>query len=147
MWIFLAPAGIISWPTIVTKQKPDDWFIRILGGTCLWFLGFVVFLAIFPVTYLFWGWFTPNTTFRSWQGIGILIWAITLVISIVFIIRHFYKNRRDNRQHTQSEWIWNEDGEYVRNPDYAPYEKRSNIFIEFIKAKYNKYCPKIDWNK
>lgn len=26
-------------------------------------------------------------------------------------------------------------------------EKSPNIFKEFIKAKYNKYCPKIDWKK
>jgi hypothetical protein len=25
-------------------------------------------------------------------------------------------------------------------------EKKPNILAEFIKAKYNKYCPKIEWN-
>ena len=132
---------------VITKQDPDEWFVRILGGACLWFLAFIVFLAIFPVTYLLWGWFNPNTTFRAWQGVGILIWMIALVVSIVFTILHFYKNRRDNRRHKQSEWIWDENGDHVLNPDYVPYDERSNIFIEFIKAKYNKYCPKIDWNK
>ena len=145
MWIFILPVSIISAPMVITKQDPDEWFVRILGGACLWFLAFIVFLAIFPVTYLLWGWFNPNTTFRAWQGVGILIWMITLVVSIVFTILHFYKNRRDNRRHKQSEWIWDENGDHVLNPDYVPYEERSNIFIEFIKAKYNKYCPKIDW--
>lgn len=29
----------------------------------------------------------------------------------------------------------------------SPYkEKRPSIIVEFIKAKYNKYCPKINWN-
>ena len=40
---------------------------------------------------------------------------------------------------------------YDENGNWIPYEdrltgKRPNIILEFIKAKYNKYCPKIDWN-
>jgi hypothetical protein len=72
---------------------------------------------------------------------------ITIISSIVFIILHLYKKRRDNRRHTQREWIWDENGDNIRNPDYVPYEEKQSIIIEFIKAKYNKYCPKIDWNK
>jgi hypothetical protein len=44
------------------------------------------------------------------------------------------------------EFIWDADGNYVKNPNYEPYEKKPNIIIEFIKAKYNRYCPKIEWN-
>ena len=130
---------------VITKQEPDELFVRILGGACLWFLVFVAFLALFPITYFFWGWFNPKSTFGQWQGAGILIWMITIISSIVFIILHLYKKRRDERRHKQREWIWTEDGDYVSNPDYVPYEEKPNIFIEFIKAKYNKYCPKIDW--
>lgn len=145
MWIFILPVSIISAPMIITKQEPDEWFVRILGGACLWFLVFVAFLALFPVTYLFWGWLNPKSTFGQWQGAGILIWMITITASIVFIILHLYKKSRDKKRRNQQEYIWDHNDEYVKNPDYVPYEKRSNIFIEFIKAKYNKYCPKIDW--
>jgi hypothetical protein len=147
MWVFLAPVGLISLPLVMAKEKADDWPLRLLGGAVLWGIVFIAFLAIFPVTYLFWGWFNPNTTFRIWQGTGILIWMITIISSIVFIILHLYKKRRDNRRHTQREWIWDENGDNIRNPDYVPYEEKQSIIIEFIKAKYNKYCPKIDWNK
>ena len=37
---------------------------------------------------------------------------------------------------------YDEDGNYL---PYGGEPKKQNIFIEFIKAKYNKYCPKIDW--
>lgn len=31
---------------------------------------------------------------------------------------------------------------------YRPYkEKQDNILLSFIKAKYNNYCPKIDWKE
>jgi hypothetical protein len=32
----------------------------------------------------------------------------------------------------------------IRRSEYRS-EKKPNIFTEFIKAKYNNYCPKIDW--
>jgi hypothetical protein len=145
MWVFIAPVGLISLPLVMAKEKADDWQLRLLGGIVLWGIVFVAFLAIFPVTYLFWGWFNPNTTFRIWQGIGILIWMITITSSIVFIILHIYKKSRDKKRRNQQEYIWDHNGDYVLNPDYVPYEEKPNIIIEFIKAKYNKYCPKIDW--
>lgn len=35
--------------------------------------------------------------------------------------------------------------EYYENKEYVYKEKKPSIIKEFIKAKYNKYCPKIDW--
>jgi len=32
------------------------------------------------------------------------------------------------------------------NEDVEKKEKRPSIFIEFVKAKYKKYCPKIEWD-
>jgi hypothetical protein len=38
---------------------------------------------------------------------------------------------------------WNREREF-RNP-VKEKKPRVNLVSEFIKAKYNKYCPKIDW--
>lgn len=35
----------------------------------------------------------------------------------------------------------------IKNRKKVEKEKTPNIFVEFIKAKYNRYCPKIDWKK
>lgn len=147
MWIFILPISIISAPLIIAKQKQADWFVRIIGGIFIWFLVFVAFLALFPITYFFWGWFSPNTTFRIWQGTGIFIWMLMIVCSAILGTFYLITRYRDKKRSSQYEWVWDDYGDYVRNHKYRLYEEKPNILIEFIKAKYNRYCPKIDWNK
>lgn len=60
--------------------------------------------------------FTRNAFFTA----GIVGWAITLILGIVYILSLRRKSR-------------------TRKP------KRPNIIISFVKAKYNKYCPKLEW--
>lgn len=124
-----------------------EWGIRLLVGCLLWGMIFVCFLALFPVTYFFWGWFKNGTTFRAWQTVGIFIWMLTIIVATVLGIINLIEKKKARKRHLQREWIWNDEGDYVRNPDYLPHEEKPNIIIEFIKAKYNKYCPKIEWNK
>lgn len=147
MWIFLAPVGLISIPIVITKQEADEWPVRILGGLLLWGIVALLFIAIFPITYLFWGWFDPKTTFGAWQRTGLALWGMLIVGSIIWGILEIRQRKKEARRHRQKEWIWNDEGDYVKNPDYEPYEEKPSIIIEFIKAKYNKYCPKIDWTK
>ena len=147
MWIFILPLSIITAPLMVISSKPEDWFGRIVGGLLIWGLLFCAFLLVFPLTYVIWGWFSPRTTFGAWQRTGIVLWAMLSVCATVWGILELNKRRREKIRHTQREWIWDENGDHVPNPDYVPYEKKPSIIIEFIKATYHKYCPKIDWNK
>ena len=34
---------------------------------------------------------------------------------------------------------------YDKNGNFLPLEEKPNLVVEFVKAKYNKYCPKITW--
>jgi hypothetical protein len=47
---------------------------------------------------------------------------------------------RDRRYQKRLEERWDENGNYVPRKEDKP-----NIIIEFVKAKYNRYCPKITW--
>ena len=145
MWILIIPYGLLSLPVIITKGEIEEWGMRPLAGALGWGMLFCVFLALFPVTYFFWGWFDPKTTFGAWQMSGILIWSIAIASTIFLGIIRLNQKRGEKRRNRQREYIWNENDEYVKNPDYVEYEERSNMIVEFIKAKYNKYCPKIDW--
>lgn len=49
---------------------------------------------------------------------------IVNVIIIFFILRYFYYKLKSSKEH----------------------EEQPSIILEFVKAKYHKYCPKIDWN-
>jgi predicted membrane protein len=65
---------------------------------------------------------------------------IGLIFGIIILFKFYFDKKRDNRRKT----IWSSsEQDYILNPDYRG--DTPNLLIEFIKAKYNKYCPKIDW--
>lgn len=147
MWVLIIPYGLISLPVIIIKQEPDEWGIRPLFGAFLYLFLFVIFIALFPLTYFFWGWFDHNSTFGKWQVGGILIWAVVLMCTAVWGVIMIIDKRKRIKRHRQTMYIWTDEGDYVTNPDYVLYEDKPNIISEFIKAKYNKYCPKIEWKE
>jgi hypothetical protein len=146
MWIMIIPIGIISLPTTLVKNDLDSWGERFSFTFFLWVFMFIVFIMLFsPITYFFFGWFPRNTVFESWQILGIVLWGGLALIGSIFGIIRLITRRREKKRNLNLKYIWDEHGDYIENPNYAPYEKKPNITIEFIKAKYNKYCPKIDW--
>lgn len=70
-----------------------------------------------------------------WYGCfvaGFVVIFVALVGSAVFLISKLKDRRRER--------LYDEEGNYLPSEEPKP-----NILVEFIKAKYNKYCPKIDW--
>lgn len=61
-------------------------------------------------------------------GFGVMGWIVALIAGIII----FKKWLDDNKKPVQ----------YHYKP---PKEKKPSILVEFIKAKYNRYCPKITW--
>ena len=147
MWILILPYSFLCLPLIIVKQDEEilEWRVRPIFGVVLYGVVFVTFLALFPLTYFIWGLFEVKSVFLQWQVAGMLIWVIIIVYAIVWAIVKLNSRRKLARRRRQLEYIWNDKGDYVLNPDYVHYEPRPNIIVEFIKAKYNKYCPKIDW--
>lgn len=81
---------------------------------------------IFSMVYM---WFIPFTDkVHFFQVFGIIGYLILLVIAFM-IVRSYWLSRRQHKRPTEYK------------------EPKPNILIEFVKAKYNRYCPKIDWNK
>lgn len=148
MWIFILPLAFCSLPLIVMKDSKDaEWDTRLFAGIMIWVLLFFAFLMIFsPITYLMYGLLSKETLIGSWQMAGAITWFVCIIIAITFGGVHLLQRRKEKKRHKQREYIWDENGDYIINPDYVPYEPKPSILAEFIKAKYNKYCPKIDWN-
>lgn len=73
---------------------------------------------------------------------GIFVTVIGSVALISWGANELKKLIRD-RKYKQTVWS-DELDMHIPNPHYR--EPKPNIIIEFIKAKYNKYCPKIYWN-
>ena len=75
---------------------------------------------------------------------GFATWFGALILGIAMLYKYFLEKR------DEAKWKRMKNN-YDENGNWIPYEdrltgKRPNIILEFIKAKYNKYCPKIDWN-
>ena len=68
--------------------------------------------------------------------LGIMIWAAAIVIGViegVKALKEWNYSRKINYDENGRR-IWGE-----------PKEQKTYLVVEFVKAKYNKYCPKIDW--
>lgn len=79
--------------------------------------------------------FTFNLVFK-YYALGILALvliaiALGIVAGVMWVIGAIYEYIRDKWQ----------------NRPYTYKEKQPSIITTFIKAKYNKYCPKIEWTK
>jgi hypothetical protein len=76
-------------------------------------------------------------SFYGFMGtLGFAIWFLSIGIGIVEGYKAFkdWNYRRKIKYDENGYRIWNE-----------PKQEKTYLVVEFAKAKYNKYCPKIDW--
>lgn len=147
MWVLLGPGALISAPMmIVNRGEKMEWPSRIIGGALLYFVAYILMLMVFaPISYLMIG---ISEKYWNFQLGGFTGWVLTIACLIVLFIVRKVEKRKEEKARKRSPYIWDEEGNYVTNPDYEEFEPktpRTYILKEFIKAKYNRYCPKIDW--
>jgi hypothetical protein len=140
MYVFIIPYSIISLPQIIfeliTKERSEA--PRIAIGGILYILLFFGLTILFTlVTLPIWGYFPPNSVGNSFQIIGTICFVGGLSVLITHLIINYRLNR--NRRFI----VDKKTGQYIKNPKYKG--EKPNLVKEFIKAKYNKYCPKINW--
>jgi len=87
-------------------------------------LGFAIWLCLLGCTIALIGVITMLGAvlgLTAWNGLSMAIaLLICVAVPVLFIM-----------------WL-------IKRKEYN-FEKKPNIFTEFFKAKYNNYCPKIDW--
>ncbi len=137
MWVLVIPYTLILGPLLIieaiTKTEVDEHpFLRIMVSAMVYLGLFVVFTYGYMNYQLFKAIFHCYSYDRSaatTAGIADLI--ITGFIGIGLLIKNWY-NIIDFFK-----------GTHIVHATNKP--KKEYIIIEFIKAKYNKYCPPIDW--
>jgi protein-S-isoprenylcysteine O-methyltransferase Ste14 len=107
----------------------------LMYGIIYFLISFGVFISAYWITYyegsLGFNLYGSGAIITVVAGVALIIWGI-------ITLKNRIRDRRTKRT------IWDEElWEYVPNPDYV--EPRPNLLVEFVRAKYNKYCPKIDW--
>ena len=94
---------------------------------------FVISSLLFSISGLFIK-FEPKSFFEAMMLIGTLVWAALAVIGVIEgakYLREYSTSDKSYYDREQDTWV-------VKKTKF-------NMTTEFIKAKYNKYCPKIEW--
>lgn len=145
MWIFIIPYFILTLPTVILEKRgradlDNAHGARILIGVALYIgLAFIV-IQIFSLS-IFWVQFKEESPARAFQMTGITAWCIILGIVVLRLIKLAYL-RINAKLHLRR--LYDKDGNYLSD-NVVIKPKSDNIIIGFIKSKYHKYCPKIDW--
>ena len=119
---------------------------RFFLGLIAWVILCICVAVLSPIV-LFWA--TPEKDSVLWNLIsaGFAVWVSIIILGITLLYRHIKEKRDDAKWKNRNEGrqsIYDENGHWV---GYRYEEPKPNVLLEFIKAKYNKYCPKIEWNK
>lgn len=97
-------------------------------------IALVVNSALFAATCMIGMWFFPLKGEWNWlQQTGAFLWYLTIVVAGIWGFKA-WKDKRKERK-------------WRRERGDEPIEGRPSILVEFIKAKYSKYCPKIEWKE
>lgn len=107
------------------RQRPHDCSER-RAGSIIIYVALAIVWAYLYSTFEFGKAIFTNYAYSEGAAVGGLVINGSIILVAVGLIGiHFIRARSP-----------------VKNP---PKEKRPNILAEFIKASYNRYCPKIDW--
>lgn len=97
-------------------------------------------LAVYVITWfawcyiaaisLFFNTYSNGSLMEAASSIGLILWFGTIVFILIRIIELYRKHLSNKR--------WRENG-------LPKKQVADNIIIEFIKSKYKKYCPSIEW--
>lgn len=141
MWTFILPYSILSLPVISMDLKdPEN---RTTGeragfGFLIWFLLFMLICMITLIAPIFIGLPTKDTLYMQLFVTGTIGWVFAIAIGIHQGIQYLKMKweRRNIKYDANGYRIWDEI-----------VEKQPNIIVEFVKASYNKYCPRIEWTR
>jgi hypothetical protein len=117
--IYTLPYEIINY-----KRRRRDTYSDMLGiSLSCWLLIAAVICMISPLGFFF---YIPDKGSSLWviMGVGCILWGSLILAGITWAITKTVKYLKSKKSDD---------------------EKTDNIIVEMVKAKYHKYCPKIDW--
>jgi len=138
--VFGVPFGIFTVPHILVYYKDNsrDSISERIGVSAVYWIMIFCLISMLSVFGLFFVSPEKDSFYNNMIIGGIVLWIFAIVIGSYYLIQLLiekWQNRHLERYTDENGKTW-----------AHPKEKKSNILIEMIKAKYNRYCPKIDWN-
>jgi len=139
MWAVILPYSIVCIPSIVMeKLDPSEnptTGDRLCISSVIWVVLIGALSILFSIS-LFWYTYPKDTLGMDLQVLGCVLWIIAVAVGIWNGTRWLIE------KWSESKIKYDEHGRRIWNPE----PKQDSIIVSFIKASYNKYCPKIDWN-
>jgi apolipoprotein N-acyltransferase len=141
-WLVLIPYSLVGLPSIIMEIADKDYKYNDISTGKRIGIGALVYILIFFVGCMLSsiGWFfvlPTKDSFYSFAGtIGFLLWVVTIVLGVIEGFKAFKEwNYRRKIKYDENGWRIYDSHK----------EEKTYLVVEFAKAKYNKYCPKIDW--
>jgi len=166
MLLLIIPYSIITLPVLIVNKFDNDYdsasFGEKLGvSIILWGCVLIILLLLSPIL-LIWVDLPADKKLDEFIHVtirvGMISWGIVIITSVVFWVAWLIENRRKFFKEIRYEYkdVYDDGGYwqntiktgrryYLVNGEKVFIEEKKYILIEFIKAKYNRYCPKIDW--
>lgn len=141
-WLVLVPYSLVCLPVILTEIYDKEYrytdnstgkrigLSTIIYGMIFFILCMISFFGLFFIK-------PEKDSLYGFMGtMGGFLWVISIVIGIIEGTKALEKwNQTRKIKYDENGYrIWNQ-----------PKEEKTYLVVEFVKAKYNKYCPKIDW--
>ena len=141
-WLVLIPYSIVCLPVIISELVDKDYCYdnnstgSRIGYSVLVYAGLFGILCMLSVFGCFFTLPEKDTFYMFLVTLGSMIWLIAIVFGSIEGVKSFreWNYRRKIKYDKDGYRIWNE-----------PKQQKTYLVVEFAKAKYNKYCPKIDW--
>jgi hypothetical protein len=123
MWIFILPFALISLPANIfyffsKDSKYEAKENNWLFGIVLWLALYLIQTVIIAIGALFFTYQKDSYLYVT-MIFGMFVTSAVIMFCLVYLLEKINKNK----------------------------EKQPNIVKEFVKAKYNKLCPRITWTK
>jgi hypothetical protein len=142
-WLVLIPYSLVCAPVIIMELIDGDGYRyqdnstgKRIGLSALVY--FILFCVMCMISFIGWFFVLPEKdSFYGLMGtIGSLVWVAVIITGAIEGYKAFeeWNYRRKIK--------YDENGRRIYN---FHKEEKTYLIVEFAKAKYNKYCPKIDW--
>ena len=143
MWIVLVPYTLLSLPYIAISKLEDnrsfksgDSFGEKPGvGFLMWVMLYLIGVMLFSIS-IFWVEFPKESFGQNMQILGTLLWIIAIGVGGYHFCKWAIQKYKD------SKIKYDENGYRIWEPVK---QKSDSVVVTFVKATYNKYCPKIEW--
>lgn len=133
-YLFALPLLILTLPAVIIHQEDADSVPTRIINSLLLYVMLASILSMLSVFGLFFAIPKSDTFYFNVIVCGFTFWGVGIVVGVVYAINKAHEKWKDYRY-------------YKRHSMANPKQPKVNIVVEMVKAKYHKYCPKIDWKK